>query len=274
MHQLPSSNADIQIRVLLAKERPPIFISHTVHDYCNAIKCELVKLCMTNERLSYTDIVHKNLGKNVVQDEIAEIIDKYHILGDCKLSILHLTPEYKQTVAAFHSDHVHYTIPNCVKYDMVIFDAMNNDSNTYAMNMLYIVHALLDSVKPNGTCLIKIRELVHKPILDAVYMLTSMFETVSVFKPDASSVFTTDKYLICEHRTFKNIIKTSSFTCTTKQIVSLIDRALPMIFVNRINEINNMIGSHQLDAFDGAIELLHRKTKRDCYLLQRHELLH
>ena len=270
MHQLPSSNADIQIRVLLAKDKHPIFISHTVHDYCNAVKCDLVKLCMANERLSYTEIIHKNVCNNAVQNEIAEIINNYDILRDYKMSILHLTADYKHTSAAFRTDDFHYTIPNSVKYDLVIFDAMNNETNIYVMNMLYIVHALLDSMKPDGTCIIKIRDLVYKPILDAVYMLTSMFETVSVFKPVSNSAFTADKYLICQRRTFKNVIKTSNFTCTTKQIVSLIDRALPMIFMNRINEINNMLGLIQLDAFDGAIEMLH---KRD-YLAQRHELLH
>ena len=273
MHQLPLSNADIQIRVLLAKDKHPIFISHTVHDYCNAIRCDLVKLCMTNGHLSYTDIIHKNVDKNATRHEISEIINKFDILRDYKMSILHLSVDYKQTSAAFNkirADDFHYTIPNSVKYDLVIFDAINNDSNIYTMNLLYIVHALLDSMKPGGSCLIKIRELVHKPTLDAVYMLTSMFEKVSVFKPISSSAFTADKYLICERRTFKNVIKTSTFTCTTKQIVSLIDCALPMIFVNRINEINNMLGLVQLEAFDVAIESLH---KRD-YISHRNELLH
>jgi hypothetical protein len=261
MHQLPSSNADIQIRVLLAKEKPPVFISHTVHDYCNSVRYELVKLCMAHGQASYKEIINKNVDSaSAVRNEMTEIVNAFAMLRDEKMSILHLTPDYKQTTAAFRTDDIHYTIPNSVKYDMVIFDATNNDTNTYTMNMLYIVHALIDSMKPNGSCIIKVRDLVYRPTLDAVYMLTSMFDKVSVFKPASSSAFVGDKYLVCERRTYKNAIKTSNFTCTTKQIVSLIDRALPMNFVNRINEINNMIGSIQLDAFDKALETVYRRN--------------
>ena len=121
-------------------------------------------------------------------------------------------------------------------------------------------------------CVVKINSLVYKPILDIVYLLTNVYEKVHINKPNISSTFSNERFLICKNflnYPKKDIIlkqlKTTICEFENKQtkIISLIDNELPYYFLNKIEESNIIIGQQQLEHFDSLINIIKNKNKHD-----------
>ena len=63
----------------------------------------------------------------------------------------------------------------------------------------------------------KISEIFHKPIVDALYFLSSLYEKVYVCKPNTSNIILFDKYIVCKnfiHNETSNLyLKLNYLTC-------------------------------------------------------------
>jgi hypothetical protein len=274
---VPKIKAKLQLSIATQNTNElPIYISKSSLDHYNETKSELVKTCINDCIISYSDIIkllnpyesirEYNLDKSIIFFELFEILNRFELLSNSNISVLHLTPNYLDTVDSFrhirkqHSDS-HYTLENSVKYDFIYYESNSTTTRSYVFSMLRILQVIHRTMKLHGSCVIKITNVIYKPILEALYILSSMFDKVYIFKPDASNVFTHDKYIICSNL----IVQPSSINniYTNKHITSLLSVPLPIMFVNRVNEINVMICKRQLEFFDQAINCLKSKYKFD-----------
>jgi len=150
------------------------------------------------------------------------------------------------------------------------------DANNYCLNFIAILCNILTYQNVNGTCIIKIETIYHKPILDILYLLTSMYEKIYIIKPYASDAFKNERFIICKNfisdysKTIENnntlkILKSIIHECiySGKTISSLINCDLPYYFLNKIEESNIIIGHLQLEHYDQLINLLKNKNKED-----------
>ena len=177
------------------------------------------------------------------------------------------------------NQHSHYSLEmNTVKIDLLYFELFCDDSdvNTYSLEFAKTLRNILSYQGCGGISIIKIDTLFHKPILDIVYLLTSMYEKVYIIKPNTSTIFKNERFLVCKHFILDsskipeytsmiqslNIIVTECMT-NNKYIYSLISDELPYYFLNKIEDANIIIGHLQLEQYDQLINLIKNKNRDD-----------
>jgi hypothetical protein len=165
-------------------------------------------------------------------------------------------------------------IINDKKFHFLFLETINNDLNGYFISLMEYVAIILKNVELGGTCIIKIDQIFHKPVIDILYFLSSLFEKIYILKPNTSNVTTFEKYIICKgfhanERNFKNL-KINYYRIIiflkkleNKNIISTININLPYYFTTKINDINNIIGQQQLEALDLIMNILKNKNKDD-----------
>jgi hypothetical protein len=163
--------------------------------------------------------------------------------------------------------------------DFLYFEISNHlelDINNYCINFMAILCNILTYQNINGTSIIKIDVIYHKPILDILYLLTSMYDKVYIIKPNASNAFKNERFIICKNfisdysktiennntiKYLKSIIADCLNNC--KKISSLINSELPYYFLNKVEESNIIVGHLQLEQYDQLINLFKNKNRDD-----------
>ena len=178
-------------------------------------------------------------------------------------------------------------IQNNKKYDFIFYELEKENyynTNEYIAGLIKMVIVLLKTQKQNGCCVIKIKDVFFKPVLDIIYLLTSFYEKTYIIKPMANDSTTFYKYIVC-----KNYVEDSLFFSFDHQrqqyceklvyylnkfqeyqeknkdlpiyISSILDFELPCYFISKINDINIIIGQQQLDTLNQIILFLKNKNK-------------
>jgi len=173
------------------------------------------------------------------------------------------------------------SLHNCIektKFNFVIYELNNYDNiNQYIINLIELLNIILNQLKENSIVIIKINNLFYKPILEIVYLLNSLFEKTLIIKPNTSDITSFDKYIVLQklklnHNDFdlihnyniilNNFIKTYKNN-TENNIQSIININLPYYFLNKIDDINIIIGQQQLEALNQIINILKSKNIED-----------
>lgn len=142
--------------------------------------------------------------------------------------------------------------------------------NSYIISMFKELMVVLKHQKEGGSCIIKIYQTVHKPIIEFLYILSFLFNKISVIKPKTSDPTSCVKYIVCKNflLTLKNkdfyeeqYSKLANFIDFTNSylkndvpnIISLIDQSIPYYFINKIDDMNVIIGQQQLEHMNQTI---------------------
>jgi hypothetical protein len=174
-------------------------------------------------------------------------------------------------------DHKVYSAINNKMFDFIFFEIEKegiSNINLYILNLLRLLLIIFKNQSNMGVCIIKIDSMFHKPIIDILYILSSFYEKVCVIKPNISNVTTFEKYIVCKKFILdNNRIEACKQNYNTiysfiqgynrGNISSLINNDIPYYFLNKVNDINIIIGQQQLEAFDKIINMLNNKNKHD-----------
>ena len=171
-----------------------------------------------------------------------------------------------------NTDEMYKNINNS-KFDFIFFNKPQTDINLYIIKLIEFMMTILRYQSIGGTSIIKIDSIFHKPIVDLIYLLSSLFEKVYIIKPNTSNITTFEKYLVCKNFNMiddiklelhkSNYYKLQGFikNLNNKNIVSIIDYEIPCYFTNKIDDINIIIGQQQLESLDQIISILKNKNK-------------
>ena len=171
-----------------------------------------------------------------------------------------------------NNEEMYKTIINS-KFDFMFFNKPQTDINLYIIMLIEFVMTILRYQANGGTTIIKIDSVFHKPIVDLIYLLSSLFEKVYIIKPNTNNVTTFEKYIVCKNYNVicdtkleihkSNYYKLQSFVknLNNRNIVSIIDYEIPCYFVNKIDDINIIIGQQQLESLDQIINIIKNKNK-------------
>jgi hypothetical protein len=166
------------------------------------------------------------------------------------------------------------------RYDFLFYEINTNsihDLNLYIIRFIETIMLLLKYQTTNGTCIIKINHVVHKPIIDLIYILTSLYEKTYIIKPNSSNITSFDKYLVCKNFGKSDVYKyyyhkfnellTNYFLSNTlevnQNILSIIQTELPYYFINKIDDMNIIIGQQQLECIDQIIGIFKNNNKHE-----------
>jgi hypothetical protein len=163
-------------------------------------------------------------------------------------------------------------------YDFLYYELHDKDyliNKNYITGFIYILCNLLYYQSPDGVSIIKIDNIYYKPIVEIMYILTSIYDKVHVIKPTLANAVTNERYIICKNfivnsqktKLYAMYFANLGFLLKTlkeeEQTVSLLKNELPYYFINKLEELNIIIGHQQLEFMDQLISLYKNKNKED-----------
>lgn len=175
---------------------------------------------------------------------------------------------------------------------------IKNGINDYILYFVKIILKILKYQSPNGICIIQINHITHKPIIELLHLITSLFEKTYIIKPNSSNITSFDKYLVCKNFIFTDarrevykkyykqlndmVINYEKNNLSEKNIISILnndndkgndkgndinndneDLGLPYYFMNKIDDINIIIGQQQLECMDQIIHMFKNNNQKE-----------
>lgn len=233
--------------------------------------------------------VSKLKPKTNIFYDLLEISSNLNIFDTFKITqpidFLHISPKYHDSIECFEMFRDNYpdnhlflenynlddNIFNEIKFDFIFYET---NPSSYFISLVQTIIIILRSQKVSGTAIIKIGEVFHKPVIDILYLLSSLYEKVYICKPNTNNIVTFDRYIVCKfflhdeqsNNYLKfNYLKLLIFLkrLENKNIVSILDFDIPCYFKNKIDDLNIIIGQQQLEALDQIITIYKNKNKND-----------
>tara|TARA_Y100000816_G_C26062672_1_gene558160 strand:+ start:284 stop:1420 length:1137 start_codon:yes stop_codon:yes gene_type:complete len=161
-------------------------------------------------------------------------------------------------------------------YDIITsdggFDFSGDFNNQELLSQPLIFSEILYAIafqKKGGIFVLKMFDCFTKLTVQLLYLLSSLYEKICIFKPNTSRLANSEKYIICINyiNTQENqqafIQKIPSILDNINNISSIFDFELPLYFIQKIEEINAILGQQQLEAISSTIILITHKTQSD-----------
>ena len=215
--------------------------------------------------------IYKNMKLKVAYfgNNYSDITDCFDLLRENKEDDIVRCPEN----IVFHQDKYEFIF---FELEECLLDNLNMDLNQYIVYLINIIIKILNHQTSNGICIIQLKQLFHQPIVELIYILSSLFEKTYVIKPNSSNITDFTKYLVC-----KFFIQTDTkselykyYICklnellviyskdNSKNIVSILNISLPYYFLNKMDDINIIIGQQQLECLDQIINIFKNNANK------------
>lgn len=162
-------------------------------------------------------------------------------------------------------------------FHFIFFESKINNFEDYLSSLMQIILFIIRYQINGGNCIIKIHATIDKPIIDIIYILTTLYDKTYIVKPNTNNIATFEKYVVCKDfcandenaETLKNYYDNISTmlmlykSLKNQKVVSLFDFEIPCYFVNKLDDINIIIGQQQLEAFNLIINILKNKNRQE-----------
>lgn len=275
----------------------PLYISHSLYKYSNAIQTKLkiiqkhnIESVIVEENeynfLPQTSPLNNSETYSELFYELVEFLivsnNNYEGFITQPTKILYITSHYNDShnsvefvkkkynythtnsYTHFNNASDYFNSNNTDKFEFMFFELPVydfQDVNQYIIHVLQIVMIILKTQCDNGCCLIKLNYIYHKPIIDILFLLSSVYSKIYLIKPTLMD--TADyKYVFCKYFNNSPDISNQNYKLLDtflnkpdlQNITQLIDFDTPAYFIYKINEINLIIGQQQLELYR---QLLH-----------------
>jgi hypothetical protein len=143
------------------------------------------------------------------------------------------------------------------------------DPQKYIVGLIHILCKILAEQAANGIAIIKIHHIFYKPIVEILFILTSMYEKVYIIKPNNSNIYYNERYIVCKNFFLRRHLYQEYFLQLNQSrhprfcIASLLKTDVPYFFTNKIEESNIIIGHQQLEYMTHVISLFKNKNREE-----------
>lgn len=255
------------------KKKSPIYINHSLNQYLLDLEKQIEEYINWKKYKSYINC-YENLHKNDINQYYyliyIEIYNQFKYLTDNITNILHISDNPVISFNAYSKEEEnHHLIYNkniallTNKYDLIICDIFDNQFNIenemkYS-NLIFIqILISLMSQNKNGHLVIKLYDVFQYSTVEMIYMLTCFYSSVTIYKPNTLDVISSEKYLICKGFNYEhvdlehiyNLINTSN-----EYIDRIFSFDIGYIFINKITEMNSVLGQSQIETIKSIINL-------------------
>jgi 23S rRNA U2552 (ribose-2'-O)-methylase RlmE/FtsJ len=131
----------------------------------------------------------------------------------------------------------------------------------------------LSMQKRNGHFILKIFDCFHPCTVDLLYILSSMYKSVYITKPQTSRSGNSEKYVVCKHflmdndESFYPFLRDSFYKAIHLNSESICHRWLsipiPLLFLYKIEECNSIFGQQQIENIHYTISLISKNIKSE-----------
>lgn len=152
------------------------------------------------------------------------------------------------------------------------FDFSSDFNNQEILSQPLILAEILYAIafqEIGGMFVLKMFDCFTLLTVQYLYLLTSVYEKVYVYKPNTSRMANSEKYIVCINyiNTAENrnafIQAIPNILSDSYNIKSIIKFDIPLYFYQRIEEINAILGQQQLEAISSTISLITHKTQKE-----------
>ena len=309
---LPKITHNINVNPTCSNETCSIYISYSLVKYYSLVKQQIIDMFINEYDLSensfdyacklvnpYEFIFSKVPGskysvsklkpKSNIFYDLIEISSNLNIFDSFKIThrikFLHITNNYNDSIECFEmfrdnypDEHLYFEKFNLddksineIKHDFLFYETTSFD---YFISLIQSIIIILKNQKINGNSIIKISDIYHKPVINILYLLSSLYEKVYICKPNTNNIVTFDRYIVCKNFLYDqesdnylklNYLKLIVFLKKNeyKNVVSILDFDIPCFYKNKIDDLNIIIGQQQLEALDQIITIYKNKNKND-----------
>jgi 23S rRNA U2552 (ribose-2'-O)-methylase RlmE/FtsJ len=221
--------------------------------------------------------------------EVSTTVNIFESFKNQVVKTLHFTPNYSDTIECFemlrenfNDEIIYYDEINednmkkieDKKFNFLFVEVDSNNFNKYITNLIECLMLIFKNQESGGSCVIKLNHVFHKPVVDILYILSSLYEKVYILKPNTSNITSFDKYIVCKNFQ-KSENKLMYYKCNYyrlivflkklegKNIVSILDFDIPNYFLMKMVDMNIIIGQQQLESLDMVINILKNKNRED-----------
>ena len=264
---VPNSNLSI------CKVKPSSKIYYDILEIYNTLKL--------SECLPENNMISMYYGSNgsAVLEYMQSFRENYEDTNIVIEPILH-----KQNITPLNSgtntqdDQLYTPIPDnilsmCDYMYIELPDKVYLDTNKYILGLLKAVKFILMYQSQYGCIILKLGHTYYKPVIDILYIISSLYNKAYIIKPNTSNNIFDEKYLVCKTFTstsqkrgaYLDKIDKMYTICYREQheinIQSIVKNEINMYFLNKMEECNIIIGQQQIDVYDQMINLVKNKNK-------------
>ena len=124
--------------------------------------------------------------------------------------------------------------------------------------------------KKGGHFVLKIFDIFSKLTVDLLYLLSSIYAEVYITKPYTSRLANSEKYIICKNFLLDSSLKLSDAFIEefaklndAKNVVSILNIEHDYYFLNKIEEINAILGQRQLENIITTLNIITNRNNHD-----------
>jgi len=152
------------------------------------------------------------------------------------------------------------------------FDFSSDFNNQEIQSQPLILAEILYAIsfqEIGGIFILKMFDCFTLLTVQYLYLLTSFYEKVYIYKPNTSRLANSERYIICIN--YKNTIENRNhfiesipnILSKSYDLKSILNLEIPLYFYQRIEEINAILGQQQLEAISSTISLITHKTQKE-----------
>ena len=160
------------------------------------------------------------------------------------------------------------------------FSTNFNQQEHLSVNLIFsqIVYALAMQ-KKGGMFILKIFDIFTQITIELLYILSSLYEKCYIVKPHASRCANAEKYIVCKNfkldNTYDLIKKFSEFfnDLDDKPIYKILNIKLPYLYINKIEDINAILGQQQLENILSTLHILDNNKADKLDTIKKNNIL-
>jgi hypothetical protein len=222
---LPKNINNIYVEPECSYELSIPYISFSLLNYYSLIKTQIIEMFTNDFDLSQNSFdcacklinpyefifskvpgskysVSKFKTKTNIFYDLLEISSNLNIFEPFKtkqpIQFLHISPNHDDSIECFeifrenYSDiHLYFknfdidnNVSNETKFDFIFYETITSN---YFISLVQSIIIILRNQNFNGTSIIKISDVFHKPVIDILYLLSSLYEKVYICKPNTNT---------------------------------------------------------------------------------------
>lgn len=204
--------------------------------------------------------------------EIIQTLNLFDIFLNKNINTLIQGKNYKSIIDCIDYvretyEDIHSNVFSKKDIDLLYFETDDTVKN-YA---LLCLKNILEFQAKNGVAIIKLNSITCKPIIDVLFILTSLYDKIYIIKPNSSNMCNGDRFIVAKQ--FIGSIETCNYYLSeinmiltnkhNKFINSIVKQNLPSYFLTKVEEANIIIGHQQLEVIEQMINLAKNKNKED-----------